>query len=144
MNGGLQWAGLIGGIVALCQVAWQVYRGFKGGELRKSQAEAAKAHLDTAQAEASLPHIQRSLELGNVAEAVAIQQGIINGLRDHAKWQDGQIEERDGRIVELERRLTERDEKIEELAKRLISAEVSLATAKRLIGELRTTRYDEK
>lgn len=136
--------GMIGGIIAAAQLAWTIYKGHKGGELRKTQAEAAKASLDTLQAEASLPHVTEALRLGNVADAVAVQQQIINGLREHASWQDQQLILRDERIVTLEGRLSQRDKKIAELERRLTDAETSLNTAKRLIGELRQASRDER
>lgn len=136
--------GVIGGLVAVGQLAWAVYKDKSGGAIRKSQAEAAKATVDVAQAEASLPYVQESLRLGNVAEAVSIQQGVINGLREHATWQDEQLRLRDVRIEELEGRLASRDKKIEELEARLDEAEASLNTAKRLIGELRSTSREER
>lgn len=129
--------GVLGGVLALGQFGYGIWKDRKGGTLRKSQAEAAKASLDTAQAEAALPHIQDQLRLGNVAEAVAIQQGIINGLREHAAWQDGQLDEAHRREKALEDRLSERDAKIAELEQRLGEAEKALTIAKRLIGDLR-------
>lgn len=143
MNEWLSAGGILGGCLAIAQFGYGIYKDRKGGTLRKSQAEAAKASLDTAQAEAALPHVQDSLRLGNVAEAVAIQQGIINGLREHAAWQDAQLEEAHARELELSRRLSERDGKIRELEKRLGEAEKALSTAKRLIGELRATSRSE-
>lgn len=137
MNEWLSVGGILGGILAIAQFAYGVYKDRRGGALRKSQAEAAKATLDTAQAEAALPHVQDSLRLGNVAEAVAIQQGLINGLREHAAWQDQQLAESHAREAELAKRLTERDEKIAELERRLGEAEKALTIAKRLIGSLR-------
>lgn len=130
-------AGVIGGVLAVCQFGYGIWKDRKGGALRKSQAEAAKATLDTAQAEAALPHIQDQLRLGNVSAAVAIQQGIINGLRDHAAWQDEQLSESHQRELALSERLAERDAKIAELEQRLGEAEKALTIAKRLIGDLR-------
>lgn len=135
--------GVIGGLVALGQLVWGIYKDRKSGALRLGQAEAAKASLDAAQAEASLPYVEESLKLGNVAEAVSIQQGVINGLRDHAAWQDAQIVARDERITELERRLASRDEKIAELERRLEEAEKALTTARNLINDLRAVRQGE-
>lgn len=137
MNEWLSAVGLAGGCVAIGQFVYGIYKDRKGGVLRKGQAEAAKASLDTAQAEASLPHVQESLRLGNVAEAVAIQQQIINGLRDHAAWQDAQLEESHAREQELIRRLAERDQKIDELESRLSIAEGNLSEARRIIDGLR-------
>lgn len=136
--------GLIGSVVVLLQLAYGIWKDHRGGAARLGQAEAAKATLDATQAEASLPYVQESLKLGNVAEAVAIQQQIINGLREHASWQDAQLEIRDNRVQELENRLAERDRKIEELERRLDDAEEALSTAKRLIGELRATSRGER
>lgn len=144
MNDWLSTGGVLGGLIALGQLGWGIYKDRKGGALRKGQAEAAKVSLDVVQAEQSLPHVQESLRLGNVADAVAVQQQVINGLRDHAAWQDQQLQARDGRIGELERRLAERDRKIEELEQRLGVAEDALSTAKRLIGELRATSRQER
>lgn len=140
----LNYAGVTGGLLAVAQFGWAVWKDHKGGTLRRGSAEAAKATLDVAQAEASLPHVQESLRLGNVADAVAVQQQIINGLREHAAWQDEQLAIRDERIVTLEKRLSQRDRKIAELEKRLTDAETSLNTAKRLIGELRQASRDER
>lgn len=137
MNEPLSWVGVIGGILAVAQFAYGVWKDRKGGALRKSQAEAAKATLDTAQAEAALPHVQDQLRLGNVAEAVAIQQGVINGLRDHAAWQDRELEACHTENAQLRDRLAERDAKIAELEQRLGEAEKALTIAKRLIGDLR-------
>lgn len=139
----LSTAGVLGGIVAACQFVYGIYKDRKGGALRKGQAEAAKATLDTAQAEAALPHVTEALALGNVQEAVAIQQGIINGLRDHAAWQDKELEDCHKENGELRRRLAERDGKIAELEKRLGEAEKALTIAKRLIGDLRATSRSE-
>lgn len=139
----LQVGAWIGGLVAMGQLGFQAYKWKTGGEERKSQAEAAKAHLDVTQAEAALPHVQESLQLGNVAEAVAVQQGMINGMQDHIRFQDEQLVAKDARIELLEKRLAERDKKIEQLEHRLDVAEANLATAKRLIGELRTTSRNE-
>lgn len=145
MDDWLALGGLLGGVAALGQLAYQAVKTWRGGELRKSQAEAAKASLDNLQAEASLPHVAESLKLGNVAEAVTIQQQVINGLREHAAWQDGQIKGRDDRIADLEARLEDRDRKIAELEKRLGLAETEVAAAKRIIGELReTSRAEQK
>lgn len=144
MNEWLSTGGVLGGLVVLAQLTYGIWKDHRGGAVRLGQAEAAKASLNVAQAEASLPHVQESLKLGNVAEAVAIQQQIINGLREHASWQDQQLETRDARIQELESRLTERDRKIEELERRLDDAEAALTTAKRLIGELRETSRGER
>lgn len=140
----LSWAGLIGGLVAVGQLAYGIYKDRVSGAARLGQAEAAKATMDAAQAEASLPHVQESLRLGNVSEALSIQQQVINGLREHANWQDSQLALKDARIAELEERLTGRDRKIEELEKRLDQAEDALNTAKRLIGELRATSIGER
>jgi len=143
MNEWLSAGGIVGGLLAVAQFGYGVYKDRKGGALRKSSAEAAKATLDTAQAEAALPHIQDQLRLGNVAEAVSIQQGIINGLRDHAAWQDKELEAAHAEAAELRHRLAERDRKIAELERRLTEAERALNTAKRLIGELRATSRSE-
>jgi len=143
VNEWLAAGGVIGGIVALGQLAWGIWKDHKGGTLRRSQAEAAKATLDVSQAEASLPHVQESLKLGNVAEAVSIQQQVINGLREHAAWQDAQLDLRDRRIMDLERRLSERDAKVEELERRLDEAEGALNTARNIINELRETSRSE-
>jgi len=140
----LQVGAWIGGLVAAGQLGFQWWKWQRGGEQRKSQAEAAKAHLDATQAESALPHVQRSLELGNVAEAVAVQQGIINGMQDHIRFQDEQLTAKDARIATLEQRLADRDAKIEQLERRLDLAEENLATAKRLIGELRSTSRNER
>lgn len=143
MTDWLPWAGLLGGIVAVGQLLWGIWKDQRGGALRKGQAEAAKASLDVAQAELSLPHVQESLKLGNLAEAVTIQQQIINGLREHAAWQDDQIKGRDSRITELEERLAARDEKVAALEERLNQAEEALNTARRIIDELRETSRSE-
>lgn len=136
----LQIGAIIGGIVALGQLGLQAWKWFKGGEQRKSQAEAAKAHLDVAQAEAELPHIQESLKLGRVAEAVAVQQGMINGMQDHIRFQDEQLAAKDLRIKELEDRNREKDLKIDELEARLGNAEDNLAEARRMIDAIREDR----
>lgn len=143
MNTWLSLAGTLGGVVAVVQIGYTIWKDRKSGALRKGQAEAAKASLDTAQAEQSLPHVQEALKLGNLSEAVAIQQTIINGLRDHAAWQDGQMVDLKAENDELRTRLSERDDKIKELEQRLGEAEESLNTAKRLIGELRETSRRE-
>lgn len=140
----LSTGGVIGGAIAILQISHQVWKSYRGGELRKGQAEAAKATLDVTQAEASLPHVTESLKLGNVAEAVAVQQQVINGLRAHAEWADLQLQAKEKRIAELEDRLTARDLKIQELEDRLNVAEDSLNTAKRIIDELRETSRTEQ
>lgn len=137
MNEWLSTAGVLGGVLAVAQFTWGIIKDQRGGALRKGQAEAAKAILDTSQAEASLPHVQESLRLGNVSEAVAIQQQIINGLRDHAAWQDAQLEAAHQEAAELRARLAERDEKIDELEARLAIAEGNLGEARRIIDTLR-------
>lgn len=137
MNEWLSTAGVLGGVVAMAQFVWSVHKDRAGGILRKGQAEAAKATLDTAQAEASLPHVQESLRLGNVAEAVAIQQQIINGLREHAAWQDEQLAACHTENEDLRTRLAERDRQIDELEGRLSAAEGTLAEARRIIDSLR-------
>lgn len=126
------------------QIAYALFKDYKGGGLRKSQAEAAKTSLDAAQAEASLPHVTEALRLGNLAEAVAIQQQVINGLRDHAVWADEQIKARDAKIADLETRLGDRDAKIEELERRLDIAEDSLKASRTIIDELRATSRAEQ
>lgn len=139
----LQVGAWIGGMVALGQLSLQSWKWFRGGEQRKSQAEAAKAHLDVAQAEAELPHIQESLKLGRVAEAVAVQQGMINGMQDHIRFQDEQLAAKDDRIALLEQRLADRDTRIDELEARLGQAEDNLAEARRMITDLRTASHNE-
>lgn len=134
----------MGGLAAIGQMGFQWWKYHRSGEDRKGQAEAAKAHLDVAQAEAGLPHVQQALEIGNIGEAVAVQQGMINGMQDHIKFQDDLLAAKDRRIELLETRLAERDSKIEQLEKRLDLAEENLATAKRLIGELRSTSRSER
>lgn len=129
--------GAVGGVLAVAQFAWGAWKDHKGGALRKGNAEAAKATLDVAQAEASLPHVQESLRLGNVAEAVAIQQGIINGLREHAAWQDGQLDACHRENEDLRHRLAERDRQIDELEGRLTTAEGNLSEARKIIDQLR-------
>lgn len=131
--------GIIGGVVAFGQLLWGIWKDHRGGALRKSQAEAAKASLDAAQAAQSLPYVAESLKLGNVTEAVAIQQQIINGLRDHAAWQDEQITQRDEKIAQLEGALKARDEKVAELETRVNAAEQEMATARGIIDELRAS-----
>jgi chaperonin cofactor prefoldin len=132
-------SGIIAGALAVAQFVWGVYKDRKGGTLRKSQAEASKASLDEAQAAASLPHVTKALELGNIAEAVAIQQGVINGLREHGLWQDQQLREAADREADLTRQLKARDDKIRDLESRLDRAEEHLDEARRIIGELRAT-----
>lgn len=137
--------GVLGGIVALSQLAYGIWKDRKGGTLRRSQAEAAKASLDTLQAEASLPHVTESLKLGNVAEAVAVQQQIINGLREHAAWQDARLEEAHAENRELRERLAARDAKVQELEERVTIAEANLAASRAIIDELReTSRAEER
>lgn len=136
-NDWLSTAGVLGGILAAAQFLYGVWKDRQGGVVRKSSAEAAKASLDTAQAEAALPHVQDSLRLGNVAEAVAIQQGIINGLREHAAWQDAQLEACHAENDDLRNRLAERDRQIDELETRLGLAEQHLGEAQRIIEGLR-------
>jgi DNA repair exonuclease SbcCD ATPase subunit len=137
VNEWLSLAGVLGGVLAVAQFGYGVWKDRQGGALRKSQAEAAKATLDTAQAEASLPHVQESLRLGNVAEAVSIQQQVINGLREHAAWQDAQLAEAHAEVEALRNALAERDRQIDELEKRLGLAEDNLQTARRIIDRLR-------
>lgn len=144
MSDWLSAGGILGGIVVAGQLAWGIWKDQKGGALRKGQAEAAKATLDVSQAELSLPHVQESLKLGNVAEAVTIQQQIINGLREHAAWQDAQLSARDQRISDLEARLAARDAKVAELEDRLNAAEEALNTARSIIDELRATSLSEQ
>lgn len=142
-----EWLGGAGVATALgvgSQIVYALWKDLKGGGLRQSQAEAAKTSLDVAQAEQSLPHVQEALRLGNIAEAVSIQQQVINGLKDHALWADGQIKARDARIAELEARLADRDTKIEELEARLDVAEAAQRDARRIIDELRATSRAEK
>lgn len=139
MNEGLALTGYIALGLAVAQFAWQVHKDRKGGSLRKGQAEAAKATLDEAQAAASLPHVTRALELGNIAEAVSIQQQTINGLREHSVWQDEQLALRDLKIADLGRQIAERDDKIARLEERLDAAEEALSTARTIINELRAT-----
>lgn len=135
--------GILGGIAAMGQLSYTAYKGWRGGELRKGQAEAAKASLDALQAEASLPHVTEALKLGNVAEAVAVQQQIINGLRDHASWQDEQLQAREEKIKQLEERLAARDQRINDLEERVSVAERSLAESRAIIDELRETSRTE-
>lgn len=144
MNEPLSWVGVMGGVLAVAQFLYSVWKDKKGGATRKSQAEAAKATLDATQAEAALPHVQDQLRLGNVAEAVAIQQGVINGLRDHAAWQDKELEACHSENAALRDRLAERDAKIAELEKRLGEAEKALTIAKRLIGDLRADARQDR
>lgn len=129
--------GVLGGVLALGQFLYGIYRDRAGGALRKSQAEAAKVSLDAQQAEASLPHVQESLRLGNLAEAVAIQQQVINGLRDHAAWQDAELVKCHAENAALIKRLAERDARIDELEERLGTAEDNLTAARRIIDTLR-------
>ena len=140
MSDTLTGAGIIGGALAVAQFLYSIYKDRSGGTLRKSQAEAAKASLDTAQAEAALPHVAESLRLGNVAEAVAIQQGIINGLRDHIAWQDRELEASHQEVVDLRSDLADRDARIDALEQRLESAEGNLRDARRIIDTLRGER----
>jgi uncharacterized coiled-coil protein SlyX len=140
----LQIGGILGGIAAIGQVGFSAWRWKRGGEQRKGQAEAAKAHLDVAQAEAAGPHVAQALELGNIGDAVAVQQGMINGMQDHIRFQDGIIEARDKRIKVLEDRLKERDDRIDELEKRLGLAEDNLNEARRMINAMRSTTQDEQ
>lgn len=144
MNLWLSAAGGLAGIAALLQFGWGAIQSWRGGSVRRQQAEAVKATLDVEQAEQSLPHVAESLRLGNVGEAVTIQQQIINGLREHAAWQDEQLQRRDARIQELEERLEQRDNRIDELEKRLELAEEALTTARTIINDLRRTRSDEQ
>lgn len=144
MNEWLAGGGVLGGIIALSQLAYGIYKDRKDGTLRKGQAEAAKASLDTMQAEASLPYVTESLKLGNVAEAVAVQQQIINGLREHAAWQDARLEECHQENQELRDRLAARDEKVRELEERVLAAEGSLGVARQIIDELRETSRTEQ
>ena len=144
MNEFLATGGIAGGVLAVVQVAWGIIQDARGGGLRKSRAEAAKTTLDVTQAEASLPHVTDALRLGNVADAVAIQQQVINGLRDHAVWADEQIKSRDARIEELEARLASRDERIEELERRLDVAEAAVKDSRLIIDELRATSRAEQ
>lgn len=139
----LQLGGILGGIAALSQVGFTAYKYKRGGEDRKGQAEAAKAHLDVAQAEAGLPHVQQALELGNLGEAVAVQQGMINGMQDHIRFQDELLASKDKRIETLENRLADRDKRIDELEQRLGQAEDNLQEARRMITDLRTTSRSE-
>lgn len=136
----LQIGGILGGIAAIGQLTFTWWKYHRSGEDRKGQAEAAKAHLDVAQAEAGLPHVQQALELGNVGEAVAVQQGMINGMQDHIRFQDELLRQKDDRIRLLEERNREKDEKIDELEKRLGLAEDNLQEARRMIDALRTDR----
>ena len=82
----------VAAFLAVVQFCYLVYKERKGGFLQKGQAEAQKAVLETAQTEASLPHVQESLKLGNVSDAVEILQGVIVNLREHIKWQDAELE----------------------------------------------------
>lgn len=143
MSDWLAIGGILGGAAALGQLLHQTIKTWRGGELRKGQAEAAKASLDTMQAEASLPYVTEALKLGNVAEAVSVQQQLINGLRDHAAWQDEQLQSREKKIRELEERLAARDEKVRELEERVTIAEQSLAASRVIINELRETSRNE-
>lgn len=133
--------GMIGGAVAIAQFAYGIWKDRHDGTLRKGRAEAAKQVLDAAQAEASLPHVQESLRLGNLDQAITIQQQVINGLREHAAWQDTQLALRDQRIAELEQRLKERDDQIDALEERLGIAEGNLADARHIIELLRADQH---
>lgn len=124
-------------LVAVGQFLWAIYKDRKSGALMKGSAEAAKASLDAVQAEQSLPHVQESLRLGNVAEAVAIQQQIINGLREQVAWQDSQLGDARRDNEDLRARLADRDAKIDELERRLGVAEHELKDARRIIDGLR-------
>lgn len=144
MNDWLSYGGVIGGLLAVGQFLYGIYKDRKGGALAKTAAEAAKASLDAEQAAAALPHVTEALALGNVQEAVGIMQGIINGLRDHAAWQDKELEACHTENASLRDRLSERDEKIAELEERLGEAEAALRAAARLIEELRETSRSEE
>lgn len=130
--------GASAGIAALTQVCWAAWKDHRGGGIRRSSAEAQKATLDALQAEASMPHLQESLRLGNVAENLAIQQKIIDGLVSHTGWQDEQLVEAHQENDDLRRRLAEREEQINELERRLGIAEDSLMEARRIIDHLRS------
>lgn len=136
MDGGTI-AALVAGSAALGQVVWAGWKDHRGGGLRKGTAEAEKAALDTRQAEAALPYVQESLRLGNVAENLAIQQDLINGLRVHVLWQDEQLAEAHSENEGLRARLAERERQINELEQRLGVAEDSLMEARRIIEHLR-------
>lgn len=140
----LQIGGVLGGVAAIGQMTFQYWKYRTSGEDRKGQAEAARAHLDVAQAEAGLPHVQQALEIGNIGEAVAVQQGMINGMQDHIKFQDDLLAAKDKRIELLEKRLADRDARIDELEARLGQAEDNLAEARRMITDLRTTSQTEQ
>jgi chromosome segregation ATPase len=135
--------GVLGAVFAGIQILYRMIQDARGGNVRRSRAEAAKMTLDVSQAEQSLPHVTEALRLGNVADAVAVQQQVINGLRDHAAWQDEQLRSRDAEIVDLRRRLTDRDARIEELEARVDVAERSLSSARAIIEELRQTSRTE-
>jgi len=126
----LTWLGGGGFVIGMAQLVAGLYKDRKSRTAQKGQAEAAKATLDAAQAEAAMPHVQESLKLGNVSEAVAILNQVINGLREHAAWQDERLEEAHAEI-------RRRDEKIATLEERLNEADGLLAAARKIIDELR-------
>ena len=139
----LLWVGVLGGVGSFLTVAWTITKEVRGRTTRRMQAEAAKASIDAEQAEASRPHVERALELGNFAEALSIQQTVINGLREHAAWQDQEISDLREERGELKARLAERDDKIRELEQRLGEAENYLTECRQIINGMRDTRDAE-
>lgn len=135
--------GGLAGLAALIQIVWRIVSDRKAQVNQKGAAEAAKASLDSVQAEASLPHVVESLRLGNLSEAVAVQQQIINGLREHVAWQSQQLEQAVEREAQLAERLAARDAKIAELEERLTAAENLLDQARKIIDGLKTTVKNE-
>lgn len=139
MSDALSIGGVVGGLVALIQVAYTIYKDKASGALRKGEAEAAQATIEVAQAENALPHVAEALALGNVGDAVSVQQQVINGLRAHTTWLEEQLTLRDQREEELRKRLAERDAKIDELEARLTLCEDQLASARSIVNELRAS-----
>jgi len=131
------WFGALTGVAALLTIAYRMWTDHRSDTSRKGQAEAAKAVLDVNQAEAALPHVQRALELGNVSEAVTIQQQLLNTLRAHIAWQDEELEKRHQEIMSLRGEVAQRDALIEELVVRVDEAEKKLSEARQFIETLR-------
>lgn len=142
--------GILGGAAAIGTLLREVWQYRAGDGDRRARAEAAKASLDVAQAEASLPMVQESLRIGNVAQAVTLQQQVMNGLREHMAWQDEQMLAKDQRIEFLENRDEQRVKRIDQLEthlqtleKQLRSVEEQLAVARGIIDDLRGSRAAE-
>lgn len=133
----VEFAALVGAIGICVQGFWRLYTYLTSREQQHDQSLADRVQMEALQAEISAPHILEQLQLGNIKDAVSMQQTVITGLYAHARWQDEQIIERDRRIADLEDEIRRRDTRVEELERRVTSAERNLKVARRIIDQFR-------